>query len=43
MTKLEKFIKYIVALTKVKFYGKVIISFENGNIVHLKEEKSLKL
>ena len=43
MTRLKKLIKYIMALTKIKFYGKVIISFENGDIVHLKEEKSLKL
>lgn len=43
MTKIEKFIKYVIALTKIKFYGKIIISFENGDIVHLSEKKSLKL
>lgn len=43
MTKLGKLIKYIIALTKAKYYGKVVISFEDGHIVHLKEEKNLKL
>jgi len=39
----EKLIDYIKNLILNKFYGKITISFENGKIVHVKEEKNLKL
>jgi hypothetical protein len=34
---------YISRLCSKGFYGKLVISFEAGRIVHLKEERSLKL
>lgn len=43
MESLIKLTEYIKVLIKEHFYGKIIISFEDGKIVHLKEEKNLKL
>lgn len=40
---MKELIKFITDLMSRKFYGKVIISFENGKITHLKKEESIKL
>ena len=39
----EKLLAYLKKLTDNKFYGKVVLSFENGKVTHMKEEKSIKL
>lgn len=40
---LEWLINYLNPLISCKFYGKIVISFENGKIVTVKEEKNIKL
>lgn len=40
---MDKLLKILKELTADKFYGKLIISFENGRVVHLKKEESIKV
>ncbi len=40
---MKKLIELITDLIERKFYGKVTISFEAGNIVVVKKEESIKL
>ena len=40
---LSKLIEIIKKLTRDNFYGSMKISFENGKIVHVKKEESIKL
>ena len=35
-------VKFITDLIARKFFGKIIVSFENGKIVHLRKEESIK-
>jgi hypothetical protein len=37
---MKRFIDYILDLVKRKFYGELVVKFEGGNIVHVKETKS---
>ena len=43
MDKLTKLITIIKGLVSRKFFGKVIISFESGNVVNLNISESFKL
>lgn len=40
---MEAFFKFIRKLTENNFYGKLLISFEKGRIVNIKQEENLKL
>jgi len=40
---IEKLLAFIKDLIHNKFYGKLTITMESGNIVHLKKEESVKL
>jgi len=40
---IEKLLTYLRDLIHNKFYGKVVLHFEAGNITVIKEEKSIKL
>ena len=40
---IERLLVFIGDLIHNKFYGKLTISFEAGNIVNLKKEESIKL
>ena len=40
---IEKLLAYLKDLIDNKFYGKVVLFFENGKVTHMKEEKSVKL
>jgi len=40
---LKKLLAFIEKLVYGKFYGKIVISFEAGKIIHLKKEESIKL
>lgn len=39
---IDKLIKLVKALTSARFHGRIILSFEAGNIVHIKKEETLK-
>jgi hypothetical protein len=43
MQEIKKLLKYFLGLMKNKFYGEIIIVFNEGKIVNLKENKSIKL
>ena len=40
---MDKLLAVIKALAADKFYGKLVISFEAGHVVHLKKEESIKI
>ena len=40
---MQKLIEIIKGLTSAKFYGKLIIRFEAGNVVLLTKEENLKV
>jgi len=40
---IQKLLAYIKDLVDNRFYGKLILSFESGKIVHLKKEENIKL
>jgi len=40
--KLEKVFNYLLNLASNDFYGKIVVTFEQGKVVHLKKEESLK-
>lgn len=40
---LKKLLEILKDLTSKKFYGSMLIKFENGKIVHVKKEESIKL
>lgn len=40
---MDKLLDIIKALIANKFYGRLEIVFENGNLVHLIKEESIKL
>lgn len=40
---MNKLIKIIEGLTSGKFYGKLVIKFEHGKVVHLVKEESIKV
>ena len=40
---LKKLVDLIQGLIDKKFYGKLTISFEAGNIVNIKKEESIKI
>ncbi len=40
---MNKLIELIEGLTKLKFYGKLIIRFEHGKIVLLTKEENIKV
>lgn len=43
MDKLKKLWDIFILLIENKFYGSVVIKFENGIIVNIKKEESIKL
>lgn len=43
MDKLKVLIKIIEELIKNKFYGRLELKFESGNIIILKKEESIKI
>jgi len=40
---MKQLFNFITDLVAGKFYGKLIISFQNGNISHVIKEESIKL
>lgn len=40
---MDKLLDIIKALAADRFYGKLVISFEAGSVVHLKKEESVKI
>ena len=43
MSQLEKLFRILQILVSEKFYGSIVIKFENGNIVICKKEENIKL
>jgi len=41
--KLLKLVNILEELILNKFYGSILIKFENGKIVHIKKEESIKI
>ena len=39
---IEKVIKFIMELSSLRYWGKVIISFENGVVVGIEKRSSIK-
>ncbi|MBN1626430.1 MAG: DUF2292 domain-containing protein [Deltaproteobacteria bacterium] len=40
---LTKVIEILKKLTSIKFYGSILIKFENGKVVHIKKEENIKI
>ena len=40
---IDKLIAYLKELVHNRFYGRVVLHFEAGKVVHINEEKSIKL
>ena len=40
---LKKLSAYLLKLTQVGFYGKLVIAYEKGKIVNIKKEENIKL
>jgi hypothetical protein len=39
----SKLIQILKSLTLMKFFDSILIKFENGKIVHIKKEESIKI
>jgi hypothetical protein len=39
---LEKIDKLLIKLTDLKYYGKLTVVFENGNITYIRKEETIK-
>lgn len=39
---IDKILSFLNQLKKAQFYGKIVISYENGEVVLIKQEKTIK-